>query len=194
MNEAKTAATAGTGHEQQITGPSAKTDKAGNSNMKYCKACGATITAKHRSKYCSNECSANKRRELRNKNNRLRYKNNPEKYREISREAARQWYRNNPKRARENSSRWYRNNTEKATESSMRWKKKNPEKVREYVRRCEAKRRKIIKENTEKWVENYLAKVREGARIEREAEEENTGGGLPPHKAVVSMPTGGEIK
>ena len=158
---------------------------ANKSNMKYCKACGSAITAKYRSKYCSNECSDNKRREVRNKNNRLRYKNNPEKYREIAREAARQWYRNNPKRARENSSRWYRNNTEKATESSMRWKKKNPKKVREYIRRCEAKRRKIIKENTERWVENYMAKVREGARMEREAEEKNTGiNGRQPNKEV----------
>ena len=177
MNEAKTAATAGTEHEQQIAGSSAKTDKAGNSNMKCCKACGATITAKYRSKYCSNECSDSKRRELRNKNRRLCYKNNPEKYRDNTR----QWYRNNPEKARKNSSRWYRNNPKKPWKAAC-WQK--PEKVRE-------KRSKIM--NTERWVENYMAKVREGARIEREAEEENAGiNGRQPNKEVGVIADGAE--
>ena len=139
---------------------------ANKSNMKYCKACGSAITAKYRSKYCSNECSANKRHEL-------------------AKEYQRQYHKNNPEKANEISRRWSQNNPEKARESKMRWQKNHPEKVREYNRRHDAKRRKIIKENTERWVENYMAKVREGARMEREAEEKNTGiNGRQPNKEV----------
>ena len=77
----------------------------------------------------------------------------------------------------------------------MKWQADNLEKVRETRRRSEERHRKIIKENTERWVENYLAKVREGAKAERDAGRENhDNNNRQQHEAFGSMPTGGEMK
>ena len=128
-----------------------------------CRQCGKVITAKWRRAYCSQECGVIGNRERSN-----------------------EWRADNLEKSRETARRWYRNNPEKAMESSRLWQHNNPEKAKEKARRHYAKRRKVIKENTKRWVENYLAKVREGARMEREAEGESTGYGRP-HKAIGGM-------
>ena len=136
MNEGKTATTAGTVQEQrQISRPSAKTDKASNGNMKYCKACGAAITAKFRTKYCSDECYHKKQRELNIENSRRWYRNNREKARETSK----RWYKNNPERSRENNRRWYQNNADKVKKDAIRWQKDNPEKHQGAIKKMEEK-------------------------------------------------------
>ena len=135
-----------------------------------CRQCGKVITAKWRRAYCSQECGVIGNRERSN-----------------------EWRADNLEKSRETARRWYRNNPEKAMESSRLWQHNNPEKAKEKARRHYAKRRKIIKDNTERWVENYMAKVREGARMEREAEEKNTGiNGRQPNKEVDIIADGAE--
>ena len=163
-----------------------------------CKRCGKAITVKWQKTYCSHECMVMSNRERVRKwraanpekvreMSRLWNKNNPEK---IS-EAGRRYYKNNVEKVKEASKRYYKKNTEKVHARNRQRRKDNLEKAREYSRRRYAKHRKIINENTERWVENYMAKVREGARIEMEAEGENTGDGRP-HKAAGGTQTEAE--
>ena len=188
-----------------------------------CRQCGNMITAWRRKAYCSQECSVVGRMEYSRKryvnnpekaieiNKRWR-KNNPEKAMENS-------HRGNERRrikamvARGVIKRicrhcgkaitvWRRRkycSKECGTKGNKilirQWQKNNPEKARDISRRRYEKRRKIIKENTERWVENYLAKVREGAKAERDAGRENhDNNNRQQHEAFGSMPTGGEMK
>ena len=135
-----------------------------------CQQCGKVITTQRLTKYCSQECRVSRNREYA----RNQYKVNYEKINE----AARKWHKDNP---------------EKKKKYWQKWKKNNPEKFKENKRRGYEKHRIKVKENTERWVENYMAKVREGARIEREAEEENAGiNGRQPNKEVGVIADGAE--
>ena len=175
---------------------------AGGNVKRDCKRCCKAITIKWQKTYCSQECRVVSNRERVRK----RCADNPEKAREMSM----LWNKNNPEKVKEASRRYYKNNVEKIKEANRRYYKNNAEKVharnrqrrkdnlkkaREYGRRHAAKRRKIIKDNTERWVENYLAKVREGAKAERDAGRENhDNNNRQQHEAFGSMPTGGEMK
>ena len=188
-----------------------------------CRQCGNMITAWRRKAYCSQECSVVGRMEYSRKryvnnpekaieiNKRWR-KNNPEKAmenshrgnerRRIKARVARGVIKRTCRQCGNMITAWRRKiycsqecSVVGHMECNMKWQADNLEKVRETRRRGNERRRKIIKENTERWVENYLAKVREGAKAERDAGRENhDNNNRQQHEAFGSMPTGGEMK